>query len=220
MKVYVGLMPRAILERGCGCKLTQDFKDQAMKEPDGEAIYKPCAKHKRGAAGEIIQELMTEFALKEAEDYQNKQALALAQSNEQKVAPQVAEGATSETRTSIKVGGRVVQRPADVPAASAAPAPINAATGRRDPTKVRTANLSAGSAGGLRRAGAPGVAAAGTPKIASRPAPMPANSIDAELAGVQTPAANEDPRITKHLVDSAGGLLGPEEDDPSSEIDV
>lgn len=200
-----------------------------MKEPDGEAIYKPCAKHKRGAAGEIIQELMTEFALKEAEDYQNKQALALAQanekklalaqSNEQKITAPVAEGATSETRVPLKVGGRVVQRPADVPAASASPAPINAATGRRDPTKVRTANLSAGSAGGLRRAGAPTGVPAGVPKVASQ-TPMPSNSIDAELAGVQTPAASEDPRITKHLVDSAGGLLGPEDDDPSSEIDI
>lgn len=216
MKVYVGTMTRIIVEKKCGCKATQEYRDAIMKEPDGEPAYKPCTKHKKGVTSEVIQELMFEVLENKAEEHRAKTNIAIAEANAEKptpAVPAVGEGAAAETRTPVRVGGKVVQRPANQPAASAAPAPTTT-VGRRDTTKPRQANLTTGSAGGLRRATQPTSAAAVVASKREEIAVTTGNSIDAELAGA-APTAKEDPRITTHLVDAEGGLLGAPEDDPS-----
>jgi hypothetical protein len=216
MKVYIGTMHRVIFERKCGCRAAQEFKDAAMKEPDGEGTFKPCAKHKRGQVGEIIREIMIEVLENRAEEHRSKTVIAIAEANANKVATPapVGEGAESESRVAIKVGDKVVQRPASVPAASAAPV---TPSGHRDTTKPRQVNLASGSGSGLRRATQQGSAAAvvAEKKTASAPV-VSGNSIDAEFAGVAVPVT-EDIRITKVLVDGEGGLLGPDENDSTGE---
>ena len=193
MKVYIGTMYRIIVEKKCGCRSSQEFKDAIMKEPDGEPTFKPCAKHKRKAVGEIIQELMLEVLESRAEEHRSKSLIAIAESNatsrpETSAEPApVSEGAVSETRIPIKVGGKVVQ------------------TGSK-PTTQRPA---------VRRTAQPTVRTTPAAVAAKTAASNAGSSIDAELAGDTSPAAGEDSRITKNLVDAPGGLLGPEEDDPS-----
>src|SRR5208282_1046045 len=103
MKIHIGTMYRIIVEKGCGCKATQEYKDAVMKEPDGEPTYKPCHKHKKGIVGGVIQELMVEVLENKAEEYHSKAIIAIAESNAGREAPTVSEGATSETRTPLKV---------------------------------------------------------------------------------------------------------------------
>jgi hypothetical protein len=218
MKVYIGKMTRIIVERKCGCKATQEYRDDTMQEPDGEPTYKPCPKHKRGVTGEVIQELMFEVVENKAEEHHSKSVIAIAEANAVKAAPAipaVGEGSSFETRIPVKVGGKVVQRP---PNQAAASAPMTD-TGRRDTTKSRQVNLAGGSSSGMRRSTQPTSAAAVVAlKTAASSgnsiAASSGNSIDAELAGT-TSAVGEDPRITQHLVDAPGGLLGDPVEDPS-----
>lgn len=188
MKVYVGTMYRIIVERKCGCRAAQEFKDSAMKEPDGDPTYKPCTKHKRGAMSEVVQEFMLEVLENKAEEHRSKTVIAIAEANATRTdvpAPPVGEGSASETHVPLKVGGKVVQRP----------------------TKAGV---------GVRRSVQPAsVADVVTSHKTAAAAITTGNSIDAELAGSGSPAAAEDARITKHLVDASGGLLGPDEEDPS-----
>ena len=199
MQVYIGTMHRIIIEKKCGCRVSQEFKDAIMKQPDGEATYKPCTKHKKGVVGEVIKELMLEVLENKAEEHHSKTVIAIAEANATSrtgesetpaEAPKpVGEGAASETRVPIKVGGKVVQVGAKPE--SQRPGLRRAATAT---AKTTPAAVSARKA----------AAAAGT-----------SNAIDAELAGATGPTAGEDTRITHHLVDAPGGLLGPEELDPS-----
>lgn len=137
MKVYKGMMYRIIVERACGCRAQQEFKDDVMREPDGEPTYKPCVKHKRGQIGEIIQEILFEVILKEADEHRAKTNIAVAEKNAERVAeaakPVIGEGAVAETR--IKIGN----------------APNETLTSRPAPPAVRTANLASGSKSGIRR---------------------------------------------------------------------
>jgi hypothetical protein len=79
MKVYVGTMYRIIVERKCGCRAAQEFKDSAMREPDGDPTYKPCTKHKRGTMNEVVQEFMLEVLENKAEEHRSKTSIAIAE---------------------------------------------------------------------------------------------------------------------------------------------
>jgi hypothetical protein len=206
MKVYIGTMYRIIIERKCGCRAAQEFKDAIMKDPDGEPNYKPCDKHKKGAAGEIIEDLMFEVLENKAEEHRSKSTIAIAEANAEKRAGNgsapVSEGATSETRTPVRVAApKTAAAPGAAPVSSAAPSG-NVPNQPRPQVGVRAANLVGGSKSGLRRAVAPTrqtVAA----KVAAQ-APQTVQTGD-----IQTDPVAEDPRVTAILVDDPeGGLLG------------
>jgi len=224
MKVHVGTMYRIVVERKCGCKATQEYLDAVLKEPDGEPLYKPCPKHRRGAMKDMVRELLLEVLEQKAEEQHSKAVIAAAAANADKrpgAPAAVGEGATSETRTPI-TAGNAVQRPAGQPPASATPAPA-AAAGRRPP-QPRRVNLASASGGGIRRAAAPPTAATAA---AARTVPQgEVSSIDAELAGVPATspataaklAAASPAAIAKVLVDdSEGGLMGDPEGGPLEE---
>jgi hypothetical protein len=203
MKAYVGTMYRIIIEKKCGCRATQEFKDAVMKEPDGEPTYKACDKHKKGQAGEIIQELMFEVLESKAEEHRSKASIEIAEQNAVRrgaaAATPVGEGAVAETRTPVRIAGT-----------SPKPAPTAAPSGSvpnqtRPLVKVREANLSGGSKSGLRRA-APATRQSVVAKIAAdRPV---------EAGDLQIDPVSEDPRVTAILVDDpTGGLLGAHDDE-------
>jgi hypothetical protein len=206
MKVYVGTMYRIIVERKCGCRAAQEFKDEFMKEPDGEPTYKPCAKHQRGHMKEIIQEFMFEVLENKAEEHRSQANIAIAEANASRVteAP-VGEGATAETHAPIKIAG-VTKKPAVVTAAPSGNVPNQP---RPNPV-VRKANLAAGSRSGLRRATVP---ARASEVIAAKQAAVP-EAGPVEAGDIQMEPVEEDPRVTKILVDDPdGGLLGAHEDE-------
>jgi len=207
MKVYIGLIPRCTAIKNCGCRATQEYKDPAMKETDGEPSYKPCDKHKKGTAGEIIQEMMFEFIEQKAEEHRSKSSIEIAEQNAARRAgnapASVADGATAETRTPVRIAGTQQKAPV-APAPSAAPSG-NVPNQTRPVVKVRQANLSAGSKSGLRRAGAVTRQTVVEKVASSRPV---------EAGDIQVDPVEEDPRVTAILVDDPeGGLLGGHEDE-------
>src|SRR5271157_904427 len=203
MKVYIGLIPRCTAIKNCGCRATQEYKDPAMKETDGDPTYKPCDKHKKGAAGEIIQEMMFEFIEQKAEEHRSKSTIEIAEANATRRGPAAAtpvgEGAEAETRTPVRIAGTSPN-----PAASAAPSG-NVPNQTRPVVKVREANLSGGSKSGRRRASAPTRQSVAAKVAAERPV---------EAGDIQTEEVDEDPRVTAILVDDpTGGLLGAHDDE-------
>lgn len=201
MKVYIGLIPRCTAIKNCGCRATQEYKDPAMKEPDGDPTYKPCEKHKKGQAGEIIQELMFEFIAEKAEEHRSKSSIEIAEANAARrgVAPApVGEGSASESRTPVTIAGTSKKE-----APSAAPSG-NVQNQPRPNVGVRKANLASGSRSGLRRA----PQATHTSVVQKIAAQRPVEAGDIQMEPVP-----EDPRVTQILVDDPeGGLLGQFED--------
>jgi len=181
-----------------------------MKETDGEPVYKPCDKHKKGQAGEIIQELMFEFIEQKADEHRSKSSIEIAEQNAARrgaaAATPVGDGAESETRTPVRVAG-VAPKVATAAATPSAAPSGNVQNQPRPRVGVRAANLAGGSKGGLRRTAQPSTATVVAKIAASRPAAV-------EAGDIQTEAVDEDPRVTAILVDDpTGGLLGAHDDD-------
>lgn len=196
MKVTIGTTYRISVNKRCGCRATQEFTDEAMKSADGEPTFKPCEKHVKGAAGEVIGEIMLETIADAVEESRSKATLAIAQANRVRIEGPVEEAATS----------------------TEAPAPAERAAARQSVVTVgnRPVNRPKARTGSGVRLSATATSTAGPSAAKTAAVRPPATSIDAELAGVDMATQTaENTNITKHLVDAPGGLLGDDEDDTS-----